>query len=425
MHNDILPGRRPAQAPSPSPSDTSAPLRNEPGNQNTSAAEPTPTFDVPAKAAVAAPLVDGGETVVNPTPAKQHRWPLSKKKTIIALVILLVLLSGGITAFALTRPAHPAAMVKQAAVKPKAVTTTPVALTVPSTLSGLPVAPAVNQRPVTAVMVENSTFARPQSGLDQASVVFEAIAEAGITRFMAVYQDTQPNYIGPVRSARPYYEEWALGFDASYAHVGGSPEALTDIKSWNVRDLNQFYNGAAYQRITSRDAPHNVYTSIAALNSLETSKGYGTSTFTGFLRKADAPSKTPTATSIDFNFSNSTYAAHYDYDAATNSYKRSEGGTPHMELSSTGTLTQITPHVVIAMVMPYSLEADNYHSVYQNIGTGAAYVFQDGTVTVGTWTKTSGSSQIVFKTSAGQPLALNAGQTWIGALGSSGDITYR
>jgi hypothetical protein len=96
-----------------------------------------------------------------------------------------------------------------------------------------------------------------------------------------------------------------------------------------------------------------------------------------------------------------------------------------MELSSTGTLTQITPHVVIAMVMPYSLEADNYHSVYQNIGTGAAYVFQDGTVTVGTWTKTSGSSQIVFKTSAGQPLALNAGQTWIGALGSSGDITYR
>ncbi|MCP5939883.1 DUF3048 domain-containing protein, partial [Klebsiella pneumoniae] len=82
--------------------------------------------------------------------------------------------------------------------------------TVANTLTGLQVAPDVNQRPVTGVMIENSTDARPQSGLDQAGVVFEAIAEGGITRFLALFQDTQPDYVGPVRSSRPYYVQWAL-----------------------------------------------------------------------------------------------------------------------------------------------------------------------------------------------------------------------
>src|SRR5262249_15833287 len=135
-----------------------------------------------------------------------------------------------------------------------------------STLSGLPVDPAVNQRPVTGVMIENSVQARPQSGLNQAGVVFEAIAEGGITRFLALYQDTTPDNVGPIRSARPYYEQWALGFDAGYAHVGGSPEALNDIKAWGVRDLDQFYNSGSYHRISSREAPHNVYTGITTLN---------------------------------------------------------------------------------------------------------------------------------------------------------------
>ena len=101
-------------------------------------------------------------------------------------------------------------------------------------------------------MVENSLAARPQSGLSQAGVVFEALAEGGVTRFMALYQDTTPTNVGPIRSARPYFIEWAMGFDAAYAHVGGSPVALSDIKAWNVQDLNQFYYGGYYHRISSR-----------------------------------------------------------------------------------------------------------------------------------------------------------------------------
>jgi hypothetical protein len=347
-------------------------------------------------------------------------WPLSKKITISAVLVIILLGAAG-SAFAFMQ--HPkkvvAASKSVSIAKPKPTAFVPT--TVPSALSGLPVNPSVNNGPVTAVMVENSTFARPQSGLSQASVVFEAIAEGGITRFMALYQDTAPNNVGPIRSVRPYYEEWALGFDAALAHVGGSPEALADIKTWNVRDLDQFYNGSYYHRITTREAPHNVYTAIATLNQLEASKGYTTSTFTSFPRQAADPAKTPTAGTINLTLSSSTYDVSYSYDATTNSYNRSEAGAPQIDAN---TNTQISPKVVVAMVVPYSLEADGYHSDYAVIGSGPVNIFQDGTVTQGIWTKTSNTSQISFKTASGKTIKLIPGQTWITAVAGTDDISY-
>ena len=302
--------------------------------------------------------------------------------------------------------------------------------TVASTLSGLQVDPSVNERPVTAVMIENSLDARPQSGLDEASVVFEALAEGGVTRFMALYQDTQPDYLGPVRSARPYYIQWLLGFDAAYAHVGGSPDALSDITAWHVKDLNQFYNSGAYQRISSRYAPHNVYTSIAQLNQVEASKGYGKSNYTGFVRKSkEEPSKTPTATTIDMTFSGYYYNSHFDYDTTTNTYKRSESGAPHMELHKDGSQVQIAPKVVIAMAVPEqngALDSSGaFYANYATIGSGQVVVFQDGIATPGTWTKTSNDSQITFTGADGKALALNPGQTWICAITTIGNVTYK
>ncbi|MFH0804659.1 MAG: DUF3048 domain-containing protein, partial [Patescibacteria group bacterium] len=102
-----------------------------------------------------------------------------------------------------------------------------------------------------AVMVENLVAARPQSGLAKANVVYEALAEGGITRFMAVYASPLAGLreIGPVRSARPYYLDWVGEYHALYLHAGGSPQALQDIKRYNVFDLSQFTNGPYYKRI--------------------------------------------------------------------------------------------------------------------------------------------------------------------------------
>lgn len=371
------------------------------------------------------------------------QWPPTKKEWIVIGAGLVLLLTAGFAGYTMThrdvKPVANTKPVKKIPPKPKLPTT------VASKLSGLPVDPNVNLRPVTGVMIENSLDARPQSGLDQASIVFEAVAEGGVTRFFALFQDTQPDYIGPVRSARPYYVQWCLSFDCSYAHVGGSPDGLAGIKQWGVKDLDQFHNSGAYRRVSTRYAPHNVYTSIAELNNIENSKGFGASTFTGFSRKADKVYKAPPpattskpaknqdtrtpATSIDFSLSGYYYNPHFDFDTASNSYKRSEAGQPHMEQHQDGSQVQISPKVVIGMVVPMSqgaLDASGaYYSNYQAIGSGDALVFQDGTVTKIHWSKPDVKSELAFTDDAGKPFGFNAGQTWITAITDGSRATYK
>ena len=290
-----------------------------------------------------------------------------------------------------------------------------------SRLTGLQIDPNLNKRPVTGVMIENSPDARPQSGLTSAGVVFEAIAEGGITRFLTLFQDAQPDYIGPVRSVRPYYLDWLQGFDAAVAHAGGSNDALDKIKSDGVKDLDQFFNAGAYERVKGRYAPHNLYTSSAKLDALQAAKGFTSSTFEGFTRKADAKLATPTAKSIDLSISGFYYNPHFDYDATTNTYKRSMQGKPHIDEKSGA---QIAPKVLIANIMQYRIIDSVGHSGYNTIGSGTSYIFQDGGVTVGTWEKASRTAQIVFKDANGAVLPLNAGQTWISAVNNSGSVKY-
>jgi hypothetical protein len=103
---------------------------------------------------------------------------------------------------------------------------------------------AVSKQAVTGIMMENSPDARPQSGLKDSGVVFEAIAEGGITRFLVLYQEQKPQLIGPVRSVRMYYVDWVAGFNASVAHVGGSAAALSEVRNGNYRDIDQFFNAS-------------------------------------------------------------------------------------------------------------------------------------------------------------------------------------
>lgn len=370
-----------------------------------------------------APTLDD-TALQTPKNPKKRKFHLTKKQWIIIGIIfgILILAGGGYWAWKIAHPPNKSGVgpiVKTKKNEP------PKPTTIASNLTGLQVDPAVNQRPVTGVMIENSPDARPQSGLDQAGVVFEAVAEGGITRFLALFQDTQPAYIGPIRSVRPYYLMWLQGFDASIAHVGGSPEALNDIKSWGIKDLDQFANSGSYTRISSRYAPHNVYTGMSNLNEIEAKKGYGASKYTSFPRKADGPSKTPDARSIDFAISSYYYNAHFDYDSVNNRYVRSEGGAEHNQIDQAGNKTQITPKAVIALVMPQDIEADDLHTSYNTIGNGTMYVFQDGIAQQGTWSKTGGPNQFTFTDSRGQPFKLNAGQTWITVLGSAGSVSYR
>lgn len=347
----------------------------------------------------------------------QFKWTLSKKWTIILAVAAAFIIGGGAFAAYHYQPRGQGGVFKskQPAYVPKV-------NTVASVLSGMQVDPSVNTRPVTGVMIENSEDARPQSGLDQADIVFEAIAEGGITRFLALFHDNAPDYLGPVRSARPYYVQWCMSFDCALAHAGGSPEALQNIVSWGTKDLND--SVTAFWRISSRYSPHNLYSSISKLNAYEASKGYGTASFTSLARKKDSKSKTPTATSVDFAISSADYNTHYDYDSITNTYKRSQAGAPHMVVDAAGNQVQLQPKVVVALITTYGIASDK-HSQYGVVGSGEAYIFQDGTVTKGSWSKSDTAAPLSLLNEAGQPLAINAGQTWFTALAGSNLLTYK
>jgi hypothetical protein len=357
----------------------------------------------------------------HPKPKKSFKdklKSLSKKQWIIIGIAAVLVIGGGTVAAIQLFGKDEQKPVAQDQAEPE-----PVAKPVPlySTLTGLPIKDkSVNSRPVTAIMIENSTYARPQSGLNKAGIIFEAVAEGGITRFLTLWQDTESEYIGPVRSVRPYYVQWLAGFDAGVAHVGGSVDGLAMVRTLGVRDLDQFHNPSAYWRINERFAPHNMYTSISKLREAERGMGFTKSTYRGFARKDTAPSAKPTAKTIDFNISGADYNAHYDYSPSTNSYKRSVGGAIHTDAKSK---KQLAPKVVVGLVMPQG--KNGIYTTYRTIGSGKAYIFQDGNVTVGTWKKGSGKSQFVFVDGQGNTIKLNRGQTWFTVVGSADRVTYK
>jgi len=351
------------------------------------------------------------------------QWIRQHKKLAIALAILIALiLAGGTVAavYFLNQKPEPA---------PSKVTNNPKPEPQPepvkyySPLTGNEVTDeAATKQAVTGIMIENSPDARPQSGLKDSGVVFEAIAEGGITRFLALYQEQKPQLIGPVRSVRMYYVDWVAAFNASVAHVGGSAAALKEVRNGNYRDIDQFFNAGTYWRATDRYAPHNVYTSFERLDALNAKKGYTTSTFTGFTRKDSSANQTPNATKINVTVSSANYNSSYTYNTTTNTYDRFLGGKPHSDREK----GQISPRVVIAMrVTESTVMEDGYRQNINTIGSGTAYIFQDGTVQEVTWHKPSKTAQITFTDANGQDVPLARGQTWITAVPNGKAITWQ
>lgn len=277
---------------------------------------------------------------------------------------------------------------------------------------------------VTAIMIENSPSSRPQSGLKNSGIVFEAIAEGGITRFLVLYQSEKPQIIGPVRSVRSYYVDWLTPFNASIAHVGGSYNALQTIRNGNYRDIDQFFYSQYYWRASDRYAPHNVYTKFENLDNLNKSKGYTTSNFTSFPRNdKERPALVTNATKINVNISSYLYNSEYKYDSTTNSYLRFQNGGAHTDREE----GQIKPKVVIAlMVNEQRVFEDGWREQIITTGSGECFVFQNGEVIKGTWKKSNQGAQIEFYNEKGDQIKLNRGQTWISAVpNGSGSVSWQ
>ncbi len=321
---------------------------------------------------------------------------------------------------------------------------------------------SLKNAPTYCVQMPNGSTdgARPQAGLNQAGVVFEAIAERGITRFAAVFQNTSTSVIGPIRSLRSYYLDWDTPFDCTVVHSGGSDEALAGISTGGQRNLDE-----SLEYMWREDSDrywNNLFTSPADISAFNTSMGYTSSDLKAFPRytpdesgaivaeietceaenaegEADTectPTELVSDISIGFG-SIPMYNTVYHYDIETNSYLRSyANGEAHVsyncpsDLDQPNTKTacgepvQVAPRAVVAMFVQENTASDGYHENIRTISSGSALIFQNGGVTEATWSKTSQSSQIVFRDAAGEEIKFTPGQLWIAAVPQYGSVNY-
>ncbi|KUK79165.1 MAG: hypothetical protein XD95_0574 [Microgenomates bacterium 39_7] len=301
------------------------------------------------------------------------------------------------------------------------------------------------------VMIENSPDARPQSGLSNADVVFEAIAEGGVTRFGAVfYCDAQRQdvIIAPVRSARTYFLDWASGFNfPMYVHVGGAnlpgpTDALGQIRQygWNLQnDIDQFSVGyPTFVRNNNRIPGKQVATEHTVESSTERlwevaqkrdwvntdpegnewSDGYTEWTF------EDAPFEKGTVTNLSYNFWSgySQYAVSWEYDAEKDGFVRTMGGEIHLDHNTEKPI--VAANIIVIKTVEKGPVNELKHMMYTTIGTGKALLFKHGNVEEINWSKQTRTSQILFTDNRGNPVPLARGLTWISVVGLGNEVTY-
>ena len=296
-----------------------------------------------------------------------------------------------------------------------------------SNLNGLKYTKDVANRHPIAVMVENHPDARPQAGLDKAAIIYEAEAEGGITRFMAIYGPEDASMVGPVRSARTYYLDWALEYDAFYAHCGGNMDALELIPQIGIKDINQFQYGeeAFWREDLNVDTEHTMFTDISKLRDIAKNNGWTTSTsdFTPFKFKTDADESTRPATQkIYVNFSSDLWNVVWEYDPATNTYIRYMAGEPHKDRVNGN---QLAAKNIIVQEVTRSLTTTSINEVgwaMNTVGSGTAVVFMDGKRIDATWKKDTRNDRTIFYDPSGAEIEFNPGQTWYQIVPSMGDL---
>ena len=307
------------------------------------------------------------------------------------------------------------------------------------------------RRPL-GIMVENSVDARPQSGLSNADVVFEAVAEGGITRFLSIFYCQDQAVIGPVRSARVYFLDFVSGFGNSplYAHVGGAntpgpADALGQIEDegWaGYNDLNQFSIGFPvfwrdYEKLSGVAPEHTMYTNSEKLWQIGQDRGLTNQDKKGKswdknyqdwdFKDDVALANRPKEQQIKFGF----WEKYHDFDVVwtynqnNNNYVRNNGGKPHIDNNTNKALS--TKNVVI-LFMDESVANDGYeggqHLLYKTTGEGRAIVFNNGEATKATWSKEDRYSQVYLLDQASKPIKFVKGEIWFEVIPSDNKVSY-
>jgi len=265
-----------------------------------------------------------------------------------------------------------------------------------------------------AVMIENQADARPQTGLTDADVVYEALAEGGITRFVALFLSRDADVVGPVRSLRHYFAFLAADYGADMVHIGASPEGFAWRDAMNMGHLDESAGEPGVWRVRSRPPPHNAYTNTAVDRDLLAARGRQNNRQWGPLRFSEgAPRGPEPAEHLSIAFRPWAYHASYDWDPEQQRYLRAMDGIAHLDAASGA---QIAPaSVVVQFTNVQAVPNDpKFRLDVDLVGArGDLLVFSGGTERHGTWSKGGARSTSRWLDEDGQPLVLPPGPVWV------------
>jgi hypothetical protein len=315
------------------------------------------------------------------------------------------------------------------------------------------------RRPM-AVMIENTPDSRPQSGIADSDIVFEAVAEGGVTRFMAFYYcDAQKSdlTLAPIRSARTYYVDYASGFNLPlYVHVGGAnvpgpTNALGQIGDygWNGQtDMNQFSIGYPtfirdYNRIPGKEiaTEHTMVTSTEKIwevaderewTNMSPERKYGRKViaaeewrdgFEGWTFE-NTPGEVGEVNTVSYEFWSgyNDYSVSWEYSSEQNAYLRSQGGEKHIDMNTDEQVA--ASNVVVLLTTEKGPINEKKHMIYGTTGTGDALIFKNGQAVEAEWYKKSRTAELTFKDSKGNDIELARGLTWISVVNEVTEVAY-
>lgn len=278
---------------------------------------------------------------------------------------------------------------------------------------------------IVAVMVENNLEAWPLSGVNEANVVYEAPVEGNIPRFMLIYTlNNEVSQVGPVRSARPYYLDWVSEYgNAMYMHVGGSPDALELIESYDLFDINEMNRGWYFWRSEDREAPHNTYTSNKLWNnaSEKYSEYYDKQDYDGWVFEKTAGCVDNCVSKIEIPMSAAlVYKAVWEFNTTTQKYIRSQGTKQTFGING----DEIIADTIIVQRVKAKVLDDIGRKEIETLGSGEVVIFRNGKMTKGEWFKESRKDRTKFYDEEGKIIPLQAGKIWVEVLPDDKELKW-
>jgi PBP1b-binding outer membrane lipoprotein LpoB len=287
---------------------------------------------------------------------------------------------------------------------------------VPSPISGLYYPQELTELRPMAIVLDNHPSSRWQAGITKAEIVYECEVEGPFTRYLAIFLTESPEHIGPVRSARPYFLTFALEFDAVFVHVGGSNEALLNIRDYQMANISGMTSGEFWRYYdTGKTAPNNMYTAMKNLRDAQSYMNYRQEANYEVWNFSEDPypladiydSQSVSSFSITYN---KDYHVRYDLKEDTGKYNRYVNDKLQIDEYFEDEI--VATNIIVQKLRKAVLDNEGRLALY-NISDGEGYYISNGEMIEISWEKTSIRGRTIYKDKDGNEILLNPGQTWI------------